>query len=193
MSIFIITLLNGIAFALYCYFVGRIVLQKKESSFKKIILAFIPFLIAYYIVLCLLDSIYATFFSGLLAYFFISIIFEENTVMSLFISVMIHTFKNINKIIILTILDEEKFLLINTYKSLDYNALYINAGALTAASFLIFLFRKPIRKFIKYVSSLANRKYVLLIAIYINFILIFIYQHPTDIFCLSTITDFLMS
>jgi len=192
MSIFIITLLNGIAFALYCYLVGRIVLQKKESSFKKIILAFIPFIIAYYIVLCLLESIYATFFSGLLAYFFISIIFEENTVMSLFISVMIHTFKNVNKILILTILDRDELLLVNTYKSLDYNSLYINAGALALATILIFLFRKPIRKFIKHVSSLTNRKYILLIAIYINFILIFIFQHPDDIFCIPVITDFLM-
>lgn len=192
MTILIVTILNGLVFTLYCYLVGYVVLQKKDFNIKKILFAFIPFMLAYYCVLCLLESIYSIFFSGLLAYFFIRIVFEENTIMSLFISTVLHTFKNLNKILILTILNEKDFLLINTYKTLDYNALYINIGAFALASIIIFLFRKPIRQFIKYISGLDNRKYILLIAICVNFFITLIYQHPDNFFSLSVVTDLLM-
>ena len=76
MNIFLITLLNGLIFAICCYFVSRIILQKKETNVEKIIIAFIPFMIMYYCILCLLESIYAIFFSGIWAFLFIKIMFN---------------------------------------------------------------------------------------------------------------------
>lgn len=192
LSIFILSLLNGVIFALYCYLISYILLQKKETNIKKIILAFIPFIVMYYCILCLLDSIYAMFFSGLCAFFFIKVVFQENIFMSLFISLIVHTGKILNKISILIFLNNEKLLLFNTYKTLDWNAFYINFFSLTLSTLLIFILRNPLRKIVKYVSGLKNRKQVLLVAIYLSFILTMIYQPPTDLFSLRTATDFLM-
>ena len=61
-NIIILSLLNGIIFATYCYLVGYFLLQKKPDGIKKIMLASIPFLIMYYCILCLLNSIYAVIF-----------------------------------------------------------------------------------------------------------------------------------
>lgn len=192
MNLFLITLLNGLIFAICCYFVSRIILQKKETDIKKIVIAFIPFMIMYYCILCLLESIYAIFFSGIWAFLFIKIIFNENIFMSLFISSFIHTFKIVNKILILSFIDNQNLLLINTYKTLDWNAFFVNLFALTLLVFSVFLLRKPLRKLINYISNLVNRKQVLLLSIYLNFILILIYQHPDNLLSISVITDLLM-
>lgn len=173
LPIFILSLLNGIIFALYCYLVSYILLQKKETSIKKIILAFIPFFVMYYCILCLLDSFYTIFFSGLWAFFFIKMIFQENMFMSLFISLIVHTGKVLNKILILTFLNDKNLLLFNTYKTLDWKAFYINLIALILSTTIIFLLRKPLRKIIKTISSSKNRKHILLIVIYLNYIFIF--------------------
>lgn len=191
-SIFIFTLLNGIIFSVYCFFVSYLLLQKKEKSIINIIKAFIPFFIMYYCVLCLLDSIYSIFFSGLLAFFFIKVIFKESFYMSLVISLIIHTLKMVNKILVLTILNNPNLLLINTYKTLDWSAFYINLVSLIISGVVVVIFKKALRRLIKYVSGLKNRKTILLIAVYFNFILIIIYQPPIDFFSLRTVTDFFL-
>ena len=182
LDIFFLSLLNGIIFAIYCYLVSYILLQKKQTNIKTIIKSFIPFFGMYYCVLCLLDSIYAAFFSGLCAFFLIRMVFKENMFMSLFISLIIHTAKILNKVLILSILNDEKLLLFNTYKSLDWTALYINLGALVLSAIVIFIFRNPLRKVIKVIPGLKNRKHALLIAIYLNLILVIIYQPPNNLF-----------
>lgn len=191
LSIVVLSLLNGVIFAFYCYLVSYILLQKKQTSIKKIILASIPFFIIYYIILCLLDF-YTIFFSGLWAFFFVKMIFQENMFMSLFISLIIHTGKVLNKILILTILNDKSFLLFNTYKTLDWNAFYINLITLILSTMIIFIFRKLLRKIIKYISSSKNRKHILLTVIYLNYILIVIYQPPNYYLSLRTITDFII-
>lgn len=192
MSPFILSFFNSIVFAVYFYLVSYIILKKKKNSIKKIILAIIPFLIMYYCILCLLDSIYAIFFSGLLAFFFIKIIFQENIYMSLFISVIINSLKSIFKIIILIFINNKKFLLVNTYKTLNLDAFYINIIAMLLALIFVFLLRNQLKKQIKYISSLRNREIILLITTYIVFIVIIIFQPPINIISLQTITDFLI-
>jgi len=192
MKIILLTFFNCVVFALYCYLVSYIILQKEQKNIKKIITAFIPFLIMYYCILCLLDSIYAIFFSGICSYLFIKIIFEENNFMSLFISLVIHTLKIIIKILLLSIIDKDEILLINTYITLDWTAFYINLFTLVLAVIFIFLLRTKIRKFVKYISSLKNRQLILLIAAYINFIVIIVYQPPENVFSFQNITDFLI-
>lgn len=190
MSPFVLSIFNSIVFALYCYLVSCIILEKKETNIKKICMAFIPFFIAYYTILCLLDSIYAIFFSSLCAFLFIKIIFRENIYMSLIISIVIHTIKNLFKILILFFLNNDALLLINTYKTLDLTAFYVNIVAMLEATMLIFLLRKPSRKLIKYISSLKNRQIILLISIYLNFILILLFQPPVNTLSLDTISSF---
>lgn len=192
MLVFAVGLANGIIFALYCYTVSFIVLEKREKSIKKILLALILFFFPYYCILCILESIYAIFFTGLCSFFFIKILFKESMFMALFISYTIHTLKIINKILILQVINNDNLLLVNTYKSLDWNAFYVNAGALLISTIIVFILRNPLRKFLKYITSLKNRKQILSIAIYLNFILILIYQHPNDLLTTKTLTDFLL-
>ena len=97
-DIIIISLLNSLLFAGYCYFVSHSILEKKSTGIKSILMALIPFLLMYYCVLCLLESNYTIFFSGLCAFFFIKIIFRESIYISLFISIIIHTFRIASKI-----------------------------------------------------------------------------------------------
>lgn len=190
--IFVLSFLNGLIFALYCYLISYILLQKKETNIKKIILSFIPFFIMYYCILCLLNSIYTIFFSGLLAFFFIRIIFKENMFMSLFISLVIHTGKVLNKILILMFLNNENILVFNTYKTLNWTGFYINLFALIFSTVLIFILKNPLRKIVKNVSKSKNRKYILLALIYLDFIVIMLYQPPNDLFSIRTTTDFIM-
>lgn len=192
MKIFILSFFNWAIFALYCYFVSYAILQKKPNNIKKILLAIIPFIIMYYCILCLLDSIYAIFFSGLCASIFIKIIFEENNFMSLFISLILHFIKFFFKMIILCIVGNDSLLLINTYKSLDWNAFYMNLFSLIVSTIFIFLIRKILRKLIKYVSHLKNRQLILLINIYFNFIIILLIQPPFGLSSVQTVTDFLI-
>jgi len=192
MSIFILSLLNGVLFALYCYLISYLLLQKKETNIKKIGLAFIPFFFMYYCILCLLDSFYTIFFSGLWAFLFIRMIFQESMFMSLFISLIVHTGKVLNKILILTFLNNDKFQLFNTYKTLDLNAFYINLVALIFASILIFILKKPLKKIIKSISSSKYRKHILLTVIYLNYILTILYQPPNYFLSLRTATDALI-
>lgn len=192
MSVCVVSFLNSLVFAFYCFFVGNIILQKKKINVKKIVFAFIPFFIMYYCVLCLLDSIYSIFFSALCAFWFIKIVFCENIYMSLFISLVIHTAKIIFKTIILGLLNKKTLLLINTYKTLNWDAFYINIFAIFLSIGIIILLKKPLRKLIKYVSSLRSREIILLIITYFNFILVLVIQPPHNLFSLQTVTDWLV-
>lgn len=191
-SILTLSLLNGLIFALYCYLIGYVTLQRRENNIKKILIAFIPFLIVYYCILCLLDSFYTIFFSGLWAFLFIKMIFEENMFMSLFISLIIHTLKVFVKILVLTIINDKDLMLFNTYKTLDWNAFYINLITLTIAVFIAVIIRKPLRKLVYYISHSKNRKHILLAVIYLNYILIILYQPPRYFLSLRTVTDALI-
>ena len=193
MRMFIMSFFNVLTFLMYCYFASFILLQKKKLNFKKFPLALILFLMGYYCVLCLLDSIYAIFFSGLCAFLFIKVIFLENIYMSLFISTVIHTIKIVTKMLYLIfITKDETLVLINTYKTLTEQGVYINLITLSISMVIIFMLKGPLQKFIKYISRLKNRNLVLLIMIYFNFILILIYQPPNNLLSLRTITDFMM-
>ena len=101
MQIFTLGLLNGVIFALYCYIVCYIILRKKQLNIKKLLIAIILFFTTYYYIICLLNSIYAIFFSGLCIFMFIKIIFEESIFMSLLLSAIIHIIKYTYKYIIL--------------------------------------------------------------------------------------------
>jgi len=191
-NIIILSLLNGIIFATYSYLVGYFLLHKKPLGIKKILLASIPFLIMYYCILCLLNSIYAVFFLGLCVFVIIKIIFQESIYVSLLIALIVNLIKWVFKFLILLFINKEEFLLINTYKTLDWNAFYVNLLTLTIAVLFIIIFKKHLRKLIKYISSLKHRKLILLIAIYLHYILIFIYQPPYSSFSLQVITDLLM-
>lgn len=192
MEIITLSFLNWIIFAIYCYFVSYVILQKKIVNIKKVILAIFPFIIMYYCILCLLDSIYAIFFSGICAFIFIRIVFQENNFMSLFISLVIHYIKFFLKILILSIINNDSLVIINTYKSLDWNAFYLNLFAITLATFLVFILKNHIRKLVKYVSSLKNRQLVLLILAYLSFAIIILFQPPENLLSIQTITDFLI-
>jgi len=189
LSIFVLSLLNGLIFGIYCYVISFLILQKTETNIKKIIVAFIPFFILYYCILCLLDSFYTMFFSGLWAFFFIKMIFQENMFMSLLISLILHIGKITIKILILTILNNDNLILFNTYRTLDWNAFYINLIVLIIATILIFVLRKPLRKVVKNITFSKNRKQILLVLIYLNYILVIMYQPPCYFFSLRTITD----
>jgi len=191
-DIIIISLLNGFVFAAYCFLVSKFILQKKSAGIKKVLLALIPFLLMYYCILCLLESIYTIFLSGLCAFMFIKIVFQENIFISIFISLIIHATKIFYKILFLTILNDKSILLINTYKTLDWSALYINLITLIISTIFIFLLRKPLRKLIDYIAGLKRRRLVLLITVYAHFILIFIYQPPHSCCILQTITDIIV-
>lgn len=191
-NIIILSLLNGFVFASYVYFVSYFILQRKTSSIKKVLLALIPFLLMYYCILCLLESTYTIFFSGLCAFLFIKIVFEENIFVSLFISLIIHATKIFIKILILTLLHDKSHLLINTYKTMDWPSFYINLVTLIFASIIIYLLRNKLRDLIKYVTSLKHKRMVLLATIYAHFILIYIYQPPHSCCLLQTVTDMIM-
>ena len=62
-DIIIISLLNSLLFAGYCYFVSHSILEKKSTGIKSVLMALIPFLLMYYCVLCLLESNSTIFFS----------------------------------------------------------------------------------------------------------------------------------
>ena len=192
-DIIIISLLNGFVFAAYCFLVSRFILQKKSAGIKKVLFALIPFLLMYYCILCLLESLYTIFLSGLCAFMFIKIVYQENIFVSLFISLIIHATKIFYKIIILTLINSESILLINTYKTLDWNALYINTITLVISTIFIYLLRKQFRRLIDAAINLKHRKLVLLAMIYLHFIIICIYQPPHSCCNLQTITDILMT
>lgn len=182
MSPFVLSFFNSIFFAIYCYLVGCILLKPKKLTFKKILTAFIPFLIMYYCILCLLDSIYSIFFSGICLFWLIRSIFKENLFMSLFMSLVIHAIKMVFKVIIITISHNDSLQLIHTYKTLNFEAFSINMIAMILSVILVFILKKPLKKFIKYISKLKHREMVLLITIYASFILIAIYQPPIHFF-----------
>ncbi len=191
-DIFVLSFLNGLIFGTYCYLVGYFLLQKKPVGIKKILLASIPFMLMYYCILCLLNSIYSVFFLGLCVFLLIKMIFQESIYVSLLIALTVNLNKWVFKFLILLFINNEEFLLINTYKTLDWNAFYINFITLFTSIVFIIILKKHLRKTIKYISSLKHRKLILLLAIYLHFILIFIYQPPYRCFSLQVITDLLM-
>lgn len=191
-DIIVLSLLNGFVFVTYVYLVSYYILQRKTSSVKRVLLALIPFLLMYYCILCLLESTYTIFFSGLCAFLFIKIVFEENIFVSLFISLIIHATKIFNKILILSLLNDESHLLINTYKTLDWSSFYINLVTLILSTIIIYLLKYQFRNLIKYVTSLKHKRMVLLFTIYVHFILIYIYQPPHSCCLLQTVTDMIM-
>lgn len=192
MLIAVLSFLNGILFTLYCYLVCFIILEKRQTNFKTIITATIPFLALYYFVLCLLDSIFAIFISGLISFVFIKMVFKESNYISLFLSLIIHIIKYTFKKIILVILNNDNLLILNTYKSLDWNTLYINLITIIISLLFILLFRKTLRKIIKKVANLKNRGRFLLFITYASFALILYYQPPNYIDSIQTVTDLLI-
>ena len=191
-DIIIISLLNSLVFAGYCFFVSHSILEKKSTGIKSVLMALIPFLLMYYCILCLLESNYTIFFSGLCAFLFIKIIFQESIYISLFISIIIHAFRIASKILILTIINDNSMLLINTYKTLDWSVLYVDTLALIISTIVILIFKKQLIKLIKYVTGLKRKKLVILVTIYLHFILIYLYQPPHSCCHLHTITDILV-
>ena len=113
LNVITISLVNGFAFLAFVYLVSHFILQRHAVSLKKVFIALIPFLIMYYCILCLLESTYTIFFSGICAFLFVKMVFEENIFVSLFISLIIHGTKVLNKIIILTLLNDKTHLLIH--------------------------------------------------------------------------------
>lgn len=191
-DIIIISLLNSLLFAGYCYFVSHSILEKKSTGIKSVLMALIPFLLMYYCILCLLESNYTIFFSGLCAFFFIKIIFRESIYISLFISIIIHTFRIGSKILILTIINDNSMLLINTYKTLDWSVLYVDTLALIISTICILILKRLLIRLIKFVSGLKRKKLLILLTIYIHFILIYLYQPPHSCCPLQTVTDMLV-
>lgn len=191
-DIIIISLLNSLLFAGYCYFVSHSILEKKSTGIKSVLMALIPFLLMYYCILCLLESNYTIFFSGLCAFFFIKIIFRESIYISLFISIIIHTFRIGSKILILTIINDNSMLLINTYKTLDWSVLYVDTLALIISTICILILKRQLIRLIKFVSGLKRKKLLILLTIYIHFILIYLYQPPHSCCPLQTVTDMLV-
>jgi len=192
MNPFVLSFFYSIIFATYCFISSSIILKKREKNVKNIIVAFIPFLIMYYSVLCLLDSVFSTFFSGLFAFLFIKIIFKENLFISLFISIVIHIIKTIFKVFILLFLNNDDFRLINTYKTFDINAFYINIVSILFALICIIVFIKAIRNLFKRISSLNNRAIILIGIIYIDFIIVILFEPPTHMLTLQLFTDFVI-
>lgn len=191
MSVVLITFLYAIVFIIYCYLVNYFILEKKQISKKKFFLSIIPFLILYYYTMCLLESVYAIFFSGFCAYLLFKLLFGENNFMSLFLSLITNIIKIIFKIIILIIINQESLLLINTYKTLDWDTFYIDLAAFILSLIFIFIFKRELRKLIKNVSIMKKRQFLLLLIIYINFGVIILFQ-PPEVITIRTISDFVM-
>lgn len=192
LDIIILSFLNGVIFEIYCFLVGYFLLEKKPISVKKILIASIPFLAVYYCILCFFNSIYAVFFLGLCVFLLVRMIFQESIYVSLLIGLIVNLIKWLFKAFILLFINNEKFLLVNTYKTLDWNAFYINLLTLTVSIIVVIILRKYLRRLIKYVSGLKRRKLILIIAIYLHVILIYIYQPPYSIFSVQLITDLMM-
>lgn len=192
MSPFILSIFNSICFLIYSYLIVYILLKKKQTKFKKILSASIVFFIMYYLILCLLDSVYAIFFSGLYSFLFIKILYEENVFISLLISLIINTTKLLFKILILLLLNNKSFILLNTYKTLDFNAVCINIITMILSIIFISIFSKKLRKIIKWLSGYKNREIILLIITYTSFIITIILQPPENIFTISVLADFLI-
>ena len=190
MPAFLLLLFNAIIFGIYCYVVSRTLLNKKEDSFKSLALALIPLLSTYYCVVCLLESIHATFFTSVCACYFIRIAFKENMFMSLLIALVLHSFKIAIKAIVLIIINSDKYLLVNTYKTFDMGAFNINVVTFLIAGILIILFRNPLRKLLRKISSMKRREMILLIFAYACFAITILYQPPIKILSLSFISDF---
>lgn len=190
MSPFILSVFNSIFFLIYSYLLGYVLLHKKQTNIKRILKAFLAFFIMYYLILCLFDSVYAIFFSELYSFLFIKILFEENTFVSLLISLLTNATKLLFKIIILLIINDKSFKLMHTYKTLDLNAVYVNIIAMVLSIILILIFSKELRKLIKRISNFKYRELVLVAISYISFILIIIMQPPENIFSIPVISDF---
>ena len=192
MKIFFLSCICATIFIIYCTLSSVILLQKKIVSLRMFFKALAPFLVIYYAQLCFMESIYSMFFSGICAFILIKNIFNENIFMSMFISLVIHTVKILTKIVVLTLLDNSALLLINTYKTLDMNAVIVNLITLCCGIMIIFLLANPFRKIVKYVTNLKKRKIVLLISVYLNFIIILIYQPLHNFWSMDTLTAFAM-
>ena len=192
MSTLFISFFNGLFFAIYCYLVGIVILKKREKNLKKVLLGILYFFIVYYLMLFIFESIPAIFFAGIYAFLFIRTLFKETIFVSLFLTVIIHTYKSIFKFIILLILQKKDFLLINTtYHTLTLEELCINITAFTLSFILIVFIRDKLQKLIKYVSSIKHRELVLLILIYIVFIIILVLQNPVPLIDLDALSDIL--
>lgn len=192
MSPFILSIFNSICFLIYSYLIVYILLKKKQTRIKKIITAFMTFFLMYYLILCLLDSVYAIFFSGLYCFLFIKILFEENVFISLLVSVITNTTKLLFKIIILLILNNKSFILVHTYKTLDLTAVYLNVISMFLGIIFILIFSKQLRKMIKWLSSYKYREIILIIITYANFIVTIMFQPFENMFTLPVLTDFLI-
>ena len=192
MSIISLSFLNGIIFTIYCFLVGVIILQKKDFNIRKMLLSLIPFLLCYYCILCLFDSIYSIFFSGILAFIFFKIVFNENNFMSLLLSLIIHSVKMAIKMIVLKIINDDSLVLLNNYKTLDWNAFYINLITLILAAIIIFLIRKILIEVIKNITMSKNREKFLLLFTYASFVIIIFFQPPDNMPSLQAITDMLI-
>ena len=192
MSIVVLSFLNGIIFTLYCFFIGKIVLQKKKFSLKKIIYALIPFLISYYCILCLFSSIYAVFFSGIIAFIFIKIVFEESNFMSLLISLIIHDVKMWIKIVLLKLINNDSLVLLNTYKTLNWDGFYLNLITLSIAVILIILIRNKLKILIKNITLSKNREKFLLVFTYLSFFIVIFFQPPSNMPSIQAGTDLLI-
>ena len=192
MSPFILSIFNSICFLIYSYLIVYILVKKKQTRIKKFFVAFMVFFLMYYLILCLLDSVYAIFFSGIYCFLFIKILFEENVFISLLISVITNTTKLFFKIIILLILNNKSFILVHTYKTLDSTAVYLNVISMFLGVILILIFSKQLRKMIKWLSSYKYREIILLIITYVNFIVTIMFQPFENMFTLPVLTDFLI-
>ena len=190
MSAFLLCFFNAIVFAIYCYIVTRTILNRKETSLKDLAIALIPLLSMYYCIACLLESIYVTFFTSVCACYFIRIAFKENMFMSLLIALVLHSFKIAIKIIILFIINNEQYLLIDTYKTYDINSFQINIVTFLVAGTLILLFRNPLRNLLNKISSMKRREMILLGYAYVCFAIMILFEPPIKLFSLSFFADF---
>lgn len=191
MTTFVLSFFNSIIFTIYFYLSTLIIKKDKENNYKKIIFGFLELFLTYYIVLCLLESIYSVFFSALCGYFFIKVVFKENIFMSLFISVLINSTKIFIKIIMLILLNSDN-LIINTYKTLALEDVNLNILSMLLSLIFIFIIKNPLKKIIIFISKSDYREIVLLSLLYINFIAVILYHPPFEIMSFQNVTHFIM-
>ncbi len=181
----------------YNYIVGYTIIRKKPIPFLKMLIITFPLMLMYTLIICLFDSMYVLFFNGICSFFYIKKVFDESIFVSIFVSMFIHTFKLINKILLLKIISNPNLLLFNTYKTIDWTVFFINLSAMSISLVVIIILRKYLRKMIKFVAGLKQRNIVILVTVLFTFCLA-AYFHPikcpnktrmiTDIAILYTIT-----
>ncbi len=177
----VLSFITSIIYAVYGYYVGKIIFNNKKRSSYKIILTVIISCFFYYYILILLDSIYLTFITSIVLIPLIKNFSDKNILETVTLSLVAYFFVSFIQLIFFFFQSDKTLESVFNFNKLNNLKIIIIACSILISLVLIFILRKYIKKFISFINRYKYYYIILVILFAFNISISFITKNNIQV------------